>query len=287
MKHINHFNQFIIKESLAIKEDIKEILEDYLLDYIDESLVSSTIRLDGYVPEDEIELVGNSPFLISSSISKGSMPIYTYELDLNKRYAATSIQNSINRLKGDKDFKISSYHSTSSETLISNGDIEESTTINISFVYMLNPKADTPKEVKEISEPLKKLGYLMAVNEYGKSYYWNKSIVKKVEIPLEWFSINKQNGVYKALNSKYSLVQDRVRKSLISDIEKTFEELKSIIPSLPDLTRDERDERYYYLKSKSDKLSVHIYCRLERTNRDSDLMNLELEIQVNYSDKNI
>ena len=289
MKHINHFNQFLIKESFTSNEDIKELIEDYFLDYIDESLDESNIKLDGYVPEDEIELVGNDTFSYSSRISKGSIPIYKYELRLNKRYRASSIQNSINRIKSDKDFKITSYDTTNLETLSSehNGvvdEIEECTYINISFVYMANPKADTPKEVKEISEPLKKLGYVMAVDQFGKSYYWSKSIIKEVEMPLEWFSKTRHDGTYKPLTSKNNLVYDKIDKVFDSDAKSSFEEIKSIIPQLPDLTRDERS-RGYSFQSRIDKLSISIYCFATRWDRDSESMELELTIRVSYWDK--
>lgn len=288
MKHINHFNQFLIKESFTPTEEIKELLEDYLLDYIDESLDTSNIKLDGYVPEDEIELVGNDTFSSSSSMTKGSIPIYRYELKLNKRYSASSIQNTINRIKSDKDFRIASYNTTNSETLSSrrksDDDIQESTKINISFLYMANPKADSPEVVKEISEPLKKLGFRMTVNDFGISYYWRKIISKEVEMPLEWFSKTRQDGVYKALTSKYNLVYDKIDEVFIDDVKSTFEEIKSVIPQLPDLTREER--RGYAFQSRVDKLSVSFYCYAARYNRDSDSMELELNIQVSYWDRN-
>ena len=288
MKHINHFNQFLIKESFTSTEEIKELLEDYLLDYIDESLISSDLKLNGYVPEDEIELVGNDTFSSSSEMSKGALPIYRYELKLNKRYNLSSIQNTMNRIKVDKDFKIASYNATNSETLSSrrkgDDDIEESTKINISFLYMANPKADTPKEVKEISEPLKKLGFSMMVDDFGISYYWRKSISKEVEMPLEWFSKTRQDGIYKTLTAKYDLVYDKIDEVFIDDVKSAFEEIKSVIPQLPDSTKEE--SRGYSFRSRVDKLSVTISCYPYRYSRQNDLMELDLNIQVSYWDRN-
>ena len=288
MKHINHFNQFLIKESFTPTEDIKELLEDYLLDYIDESLISSDLKLRGYVSEDEIELVGNDTFSSSSEMSKGSLPIYEYELKLNKRWNLSSIQNTMNRIKADKDFKIASYNATNSETLSSrrkgDDDIEEFTKIHISFLYMVNPKADTPEVVKEISEPLKKLGFRLFVNQFGKSYYWTKSISKEVEMPLEWFSKAKQDGIYKPLSAKYYLVYSKVDEVFNEDVKSVFEEIKSVIPQLTNLTREE--SRAYSFRSKVDKLSVTIWSHATRYNRNSDLMELELKIQVSYFDRN-
>ena len=288
MKHINHFNQFLIKESFTPIEDIKELLEDYLLDYIDESLISSDLKLHGYVSEDEIELVGNDTFSSSSEMSKGSLPFYKYELKLNKRWNLSSIQNTMNRIKADKDFKIASYNAINSETLSSrrkgNDDIEEFTKIHISFLYMVNPKADTPEIVKEISEPLKKLGFRLFVNQFGESYYWTKSISKEVEMPLEWFSKTRQDGIYKPLSAKYYLVYSKVDEVFNEDVKSVFEEIKSVIPQLTNLTREE--SRAYSFRSKVDKLSVTIWSHATRYNRNSDLMELELKIQVSYFDRN-
>jgi hypothetical protein len=286
MKHINHFNQFLIKESFADKEEIKELLEDYLLDYIDESLDSSHIQLDAYVSEDEIGGIETGTFYSSSYIGEGSLPIYAYALNLNKRYSASSIQKTINRIKSDKDFKVISYIANNSEILTgnatpTNGDIKESTKINIRFVYMVNQKASTPKEVKELSEPLKKSGYLLSSYRFGRYYNWTKSITKEVEMPLEWFSKIRHDGAYFLVVNKYNLAYDKVNKVFRDDTKKTFEELKSIIPQLPDLTRV-GDNGYLY-ESKVGKLRLSVYCRPTRYSRDSDSMELQLNIEVSWA----
>lgn len=288
MKHINHFNQFLIKESFTDKEEIKELLEDYLLDYIDESLDSSHIKLDTYVSEDEIGRIETGTFYSSSYMGEGSLPIYAYALNLNKRYSASSIQKTINRIKSDKDFKVISYIANNSEMLTgdatpTNGDIKESTKINIRFIYMVNQKASTPKEVKELSDPLKKSGYLLSSYQFGKSYYWRKIISKEVEMPLEWFSKIRHDGMYIPLTSKYNLVYDKVEEVFTDDVKSKFEEIKSVIPQLPDLTKEE--SRGYSFVTRVDKLSVTIYCHPQRYNRNSDLMELQLYIQVSYWDR--
>jgi len=122
------------------------------------------------------------------------------------------------------------------------------------------------------------------VNQFGKSYYWTKSISKEVEMPLEWFSKAKQDGIYKPLSAKYYLVYSKVDEIFNEDVKSVFEEIKSVITKLPNLTREE--SRSYSFRSRVDKLSVTIWCHATRYNRNSALMELELKIQVSYFDRN-
>lgn len=103
-------------------------------------------------------------------------------------------------------------------------------------------------------------------------------------MPLEWFSKTRHDGTYKPLTSKNNLVYDKIDKVFGIDTKSSFEEIKSIIPQLPDLTRDERS-RGHSFQSRIDKLSISIYCFATRWDRDSDSMKLELTIRVSYWDK--
>lgn len=55
MKFVSTFNGFLINELFAPKDEIKEILEDYLLELIDESLIESNISIYGYVTDQQLE----------------------------------------------------------------------------------------------------------------------------------------------------------------------------------------------------------------------------------------
>ena len=103
-------------------------------------------------------------------------------------------------------------------------------------------------------------------------------------MPLEWFSKAKQDGIYKPLSAKYDLVYSKVDEVFNEDVKSVFEEIKSVIPKLPELTREE--SRGYSFVNRVDKLSVTINCHPQRYDRNSGLMELALKIQVSYWDRN-
>lgn len=279
MKFITKFGSFLINELFKPTEEVKEHLEDYLLEIIDESMIESSIRIDGYVNP---EFLDNQNFSTYSGIQKGSLPVYDYKLKLKSCYRMLDIKKVINRISKDSNFKIVNYRCSNSESLLGDGSIQESTNINIRFVYMLNPKADTPKEVSEMSPKLEELGFVKSVDRFGVSYYWNKIISKEVEMPLEWFSKVRNNGQYKPITSKHDLISKRLNEIFEDDVKSEFEEIKKIIPNLPDLSIE---AGYYSFRSRIDKFGLSFWCYPVRYERESDVMKLELQIQISYYNK--
>lgn len=284
MKFITKFNSFLINELFIPAEEIKELLEDYLLELIDENIIESSIKLGSYVSAQELEEGGIRSS--SSNMTKGSLPLYDYNLNLNSCYRMADIKKIIDRISKDSNFKIWNYRGSNSEVLHGDGSIGEKTKINIRFIYMANPKADTPVKVKEISEPLKSASYSMRVNKFGESYFWLKTIEKEVEMPLEWYSKSKSNFIkmaFSPLTSKQKLVEERIDETFGKVIEQEFTKLKSVIGDFPRL---EKNRYYIYtLTTESDKIGIRFSVNPKRVSRDSDIMKLQLRIEVDYFDR--
>jgi len=288
MNHVSLFNQFLIKEAFVKKDDIKELLEDYFLEYIDESFENSVIRLDGYISEDDIKKIGtNEIFSITSEMSEGCLPVYDYKLNLNKRYNTSSLQNTIRRIKTDKDFNIIYYKSTNTEALIDD-EITGETNIIIRFVYMANEKAGVPEIVKEISGPLKEMGYGNNVERFGISYNWYKSISKDMEISLDWYSKNKINGFYGVRKLNLPLVHSLAEKEFGDIIRDEWNKLKNIMPDLSNL-RVDTNKDYFLYRSSCPKIGIDFLVDLTLDDRLTpsliELMgktNFKLRIFIRY-----
>jgi len=59
MKHLSKFTLFSINEGFTNKDEIKEILEDYLLELIDEGYENSKINLTSYVSPEDFQRLKN------------------------------------------------------------------------------------------------------------------------------------------------------------------------------------------------------------------------------------
>lgn len=196
------------------------------------------------------------------------------------------VKKIINRITKDTNFKICDYKCNSSEVLNGDGSIDEKTRINIKFIYMSNPKADTPPLVEEIKEPLKAFGYNFSVPEFGKNYRFYKNIEKEVEMPIDWFSKVRKNGKYEVLVNKRNLIEKRLSETFDKIVEQEFNKIKSVIGGLPNL---QKDSYYYYfflsklVSTKGYSIRVSLNAYPYRYDRESDKLKIDLKLEVYYN----
>jgi hypothetical protein len=291
MKHLSKFTLFSINEGFTNKDEIKEILEDYLLELIDEGYENSKINLTSYVDPEDFQRLKNGEELqalsTSSYMSQGSVPFYIYVVNLSKFHSFNRILNIKKRIKGDSNFLLWSLTSTTSQSLRVNEEVDESTQITIKFMYNKDKGASEPEIVTEVNPELKKLGYGFKVDQFGRSYTWRKRFSKQVELPNEWFSKVRRDGVYLLKTAHYTETQKMISELFEPKVQEEYKKLKLIFPNLSEFVKKERRFEYR-ATSTSDKISVEIYSNVpDKDNLTDKLVDFELVYQVHYWDKSL
>jgi len=291
MKHLSKFTLFSINEGFTNKDEIKEILEDYLLELIDEGYDNSKINLTSYVDSEDFQRLKNGEELrsldTSSEMTQGSVPFYEYVVNLSKFHSFNRILTAKKRIKSDSNFLLWSLTSITSQSLRVNEEVDESTQITIKFMYNKDKAASEPEIVTEVNPQLKKLEYRFQVDQFGISYTWRKKFSKQVELPNEWFSKVRRDGVYSLKTAHYPETQKMISELFEPKVQEEYKKLKLIFPNLSEFVKTERGFSYR-ANSPSDKISVEIYSKVpDKYNLTDKFVDFELFYQVHYWDRSL
>ena len=292
MKHLSKFTLFSINEGFTNKDEIKEILEDYLLELMDEGYDNSKIELSSYVSQEDFQRLKNGEEIqalsTSSHMSKGSVPFYEYVVNLSKFHSFDRILNAKKRIKGDSNFLLWSLTSRTSQVLRVDEEVDESTQITIKFMYNKDKGASEPEIVTEVNPELKKLGYGFQIDQFGKSYIWRKRLSKpQVELPNEWFSKVRRDGVYSLKTAHYPETQKMISEFFEPKVQEEYKKLKLIFPNLSEFVKKERGFEYR-ATSPSDKITVTIYSNVpDKDNLTDTFVDFELVYGIHYWDRSL
>lgn len=237
MRHLNRYNNFLIKESITDINLIKELIDDYFLEYIDsEQEAQSELVLDYWINPKEFDKENVS---MSSSPSLGDVPCYEYELRLSKSISVDKVKVIQTRLNSDKQFKMIGF-SVKSGYDLENSTLSEYTTIRLRLSYLLNKPSIEPEIVTKIKSPLEKLGYQLDEKEIGNWYLYDKyeefdldSNESEDLFPMTSFYRRKIADSHIPKVNKVEELKDEVLSLYEYDLDSEWNSLKKIIPGLP------------------------------------------------------
>lgn len=290
MRHLNRYNNFLIKESITDINLIKELIDDYFLEYIDsEEEAQSELVLDYWINPKEFDKENMS---MSSSPSLGDVPCYLYELRLSKSISVDKVKVIQTRLNSDKQFKMIGF-SVKSGYDLENSTLSEYTTIRLRLCYLLNKPVSEPDIVVKMKEPLEKLGYQIDEKEVGNWYLYKKydefdldSNESEELFPMTSFYRRKIAGSHIPKDNKVEELKDQLLKLYDYDLDSEWNSLKKIIPNLPKPNfrkASSNEGLQVYLNSRVGKIEWYIYLQLNK--KSQDVTELKVMSQVSYYDE--
>ena len=280
MKYLKKFEPFgiLIKESFVDINLIKELIDDYFLEYIQDSDEESDLRLNYYVNPNEI----NQEEYMSrrSRANIGDIPTYDYELKFETAIPIDKLKNIKRRLNSDSQLHLINFRANSTFQ-VKNDSTSEYTKINLSIVYLENKPIVKPDIVDKLEPILKEMDYKLDEKESGYWYLYRRrdgyTLSESDGITQDMFLSRKLSGSHIPKANKVEELKSKTLELYKEELDKEYKILKSIIPNLPEPTiqRVSTDDGFQiYLQSRSGKIEWVIYLQIFKPSLDKQDLNV-------------